>query len=163
MSLIKGFNANEIEPAKAFEPLPAGDYQAAIVASEEKTTSAGTGQYLSLTFQIIEGTASGRKLFANLNLDNPNAEAVKIARAELSAICRAVGVLTPGDASELHDRPLTIKVGVEKRKDTGEMQNRIKGYFRKGESSSPNKTLPGVAPSGGNVAGGAKPWERKST
>ena len=52
----------------------------------------------------------GRNLWARLNLDNPNEIAVKIARAELSALCRAVGVLEPKDSVELHNLPLVISV-----------------------------------------------------
>ena len=37
------------------------------------------------------------------------ATAVKIARAELSAICRAVGVMAPNDSVELHDLPLVMR------------------------------------------------------
>jgi hypothetical protein len=70
-------------------------------------------------------------LWARLNLDNPNATAVKIARAELSAICRAVGVMAPGDSVELHDLPLVISVKCKKRADTGEITNEIKGYAKK--------------------------------
>jgi hypothetical protein len=57
-----------------------------------------------------------------------NETAVKIARAELSAICRAVGVMAPKDSIELHDLPLVIKVKVKRRKDTEELQNEIAGY-----------------------------------
>jgi len=56
---------------------------------------------------------------------------VKIARAELSAICRAVGVLTPRDSCELHNLPLVITVKCKKRPDTGEITNEIKGYSPK--------------------------------
>ena len=36
-----------------------------------KATKAGTGQYLQLGFQILDGPHKGRKLWARLNLDNP--------------------------------------------------------------------------------------------
>lgn len=149
MASLKGFNAAEVEPSKGFEPLPAGKYTAAITESEEKETQAGTGSYHALTFEILDGEFKGRKLWENLNLNNPSAEAVAIARASLSAICRAVNVLTPSDTVELHNIPMTITVGLSKRKDTGEMQNRIKGYEAKGAAGATS------------AAGGPKkPWER---
>jgi len=125
------FNAHEIEPTTDFDPVPAGKYLAVITDSELKPNKAGTGSYLQLTLQIIEGEYKGRSLWARLNLDNPNATAVKIARAELSAICRAVGVMTPKDSVELHDLPLVIKVKCKKRPDTGEVTNELAGYERK--------------------------------
>ena len=128
MADLNGFDANTVDPAAEFEPVPAGKYPAAITESEMKATKAGTGNYLQLTFQIIEGDFKGRHLWSRLNLDNPNDLAVKIARAELSAICHAVGVMAPGDSSELHDLPLQISVKCGKRSDTDEIVNEIKGY-----------------------------------
>jgi len=85
-----------------------------------------------------------------LNLDNPNATAVKIARGELSAICRAVGVMQPKDSVELHDLPLVILVKCKKRPDTDELQNEIKGYEQK-------EVLQGKSVQATN---GTPPWRR---
>jgi hypothetical protein len=131
MATLKGFNANDVDPATDFEAIPAGKYLAVITESEVKANKQGTGSYLQLTFQIIEGEYKNRFVWARLNLDNPNATAVKIARAELSAICRAVGVMAPNDSVELHDLPLVISVKCKKRPDTGEIANEIKGYAKK--------------------------------
>jgi hypothetical protein len=155
MASLNGFNAAEVEPSKGFDPLPVGKYLAAIVDSDMKTTSAGTGEYLKLTFEVMDGEFKGRKLFANLNLDNPSDEAVGIARAELSAICRAVGVLAPQDSVELHNVPVVLKVGHEKRKDTGEIQNRIKGFESRdgvATAAKPASNTPGAVP----------PWKQKA-
>lgn len=145
------FNANDHEPAQEFAPIPEGEYLAVITASEMKETSKKTGHYLALTFQVIEeGPAKGRNLWANLNLDNPNDKAVKIAQAELSAICRAVGVMTPRQSEELHDKPLRIKVKVTKRNDNGELTNKISKF-------SPASEAPAAAP----AASGGSPWGAK--
>lgn len=96
-----------------------------------KPTKTGSGSYLQLTFQIIEGPYKNRFVWARLNLDNPNQTAVKIARAELSAICRAVGVMMPRDSAELHNLPLMITVKAKKREGTDELVNEIKGYAKK--------------------------------
>ena len=125
------FNANEVEPATDFEPIPAGKYIACIVASEMRPTKNGNGSYLELTFEVLEGEYKGRKLWARLNLDNPSQMAVKIARAALSSLCRAVGVMQPRDSIELHNLPLTISVKLKKREDNGELSNVISGYSRK--------------------------------
>lgn len=131
MATLRGFNANDIDPATDFEAIPAGKYLAVITDSEVKPNKSGSGSYLQLTFQVVEGEYKNRFLWARLNLDNPNATAVKIARAELSAICRAVGILVPNDSVELHDLPLVISVKTKKRADTGELTNEIKGYAKK--------------------------------
>jgi hypothetical protein len=131
MANLQGFNAQEVDPATTFEPIPAGKYIAAITASEMKPTKSGAGNYLELTFQVLEGEYKGRVLWARLNLDNPNPTTIKIARAELSAVCRAVGVMTPRDSQDLHNLPLQISVRLKKRSDTNEMTNEVKGYAKK--------------------------------
>ena len=131
MANLQGFNAQDVDPATTFEPIPAGKYIAAIIASEMKPTKSGAGNYLELTFQVLEGEYKGRILWARLNLDNPNPTTIKIARAELSAVCRAVGVMTPRDSQDLHNLPLQISVRLKRRDDTGEMTNEVKGYAKK--------------------------------
>jgi hypothetical protein len=131
MADLGNFDAREVEPMDTFAPVPAGNYIAAIVESEMKPTKTGNGRYLELKFQVIEGEHKGRNLWARLNLDNPNELAVKIARSDLSAICRAVGVMQPKDSCELHDLPLSIKVKLRKRQDNGEMTNEIAGYAKR--------------------------------
>lgn len=121
------FNASEVEPNIGFQPVPAGKYIAVITDSEMKDTRSGTGRYLQLEFEIIEGEYRGRKLWSRLNLENPNPEAVRMARGDLSAICRAVNVLTPKDSIELHNLQLEITVRCKNNQD-GEITNEIKGY-----------------------------------
>lgn len=135
MPSLRGFDANQVEPSTTFDPIPAGKYLAAIIESEMKPTKSKNGEYLEFTFQVLEGEFKGRKLWARLNLNNPNATTVKIARGELSAICRAVGVMAPNDSTELHNLPLVITVRCKKRKDTGEITNEIKGYAKREAAS----------------------------
>ena len=136
MADLGNFDANKVEPTSSFDPIPEGKYVAIVTESEMKPTKSGNGRYLELTFQIIEGQHANRNVWARLNLDNPNKQAVEIARGQLSAICRAVGVLTPKDSVELHNLPLVIHVKCKKREDTGEMTNEIKGFSKK-ESKVP--------------------------
>jgi len=127
MAQLHNFNANEVEPMRNFDPLPAGQYVAMIVASEEKTSQNGH-RFVTLEFEILEGQYKGRKLWVNLNLYHPNPETVKFARAELASICLAVGVPAPQDSTQLHNTPITISVRCVNRKDNGELQNRVRGY-----------------------------------
>ena len=130
MSNLAGynFNAEEVEPSSSFDPIPAGWYQAIISNSEMKATRDGYGEYLSLTLQVIEGQYENRLVFARLNLKNANDKAVDIARKDLAAICRAVGVMSPQASEELHDIPLMIKVKVRPASGDYEASNDIGGY-----------------------------------
>jgi hypothetical protein len=122
-----GFNANDVEPNEGFDLLPDGEYDAIIVASEIKKTTAGTGSYLSLELQVLNGKYQNRKIWDNLNILNPSEKAQQIARGTLSAICRAVNVLTPKDTAELHNKPLRISVKIEKSTGYND-KNVVKAY-----------------------------------
>lgn len=147
------FNASEYKPNDGFDLIEPGEYNAVIVASERKPTASGSGDYLKLEIQIADGKYQNRKLFDNLNLWNNNAQAREIARGQFSAICRAVNIITPNRSDEIHNKVLTIKVGVDKRKDTGEMQNRIKAYKPRGGASPL-----GASPSHQTQQAAGKPW-----
>jgi len=131
MANLQGFDARNVDPSTDFEAIPAGKYLAVVTDSTMRPTKSGNGSFLELTFEIVEGEYKGRKLWSRLNLDNPNAVAVKIAQGELSALCRAVGVLTPHDSVELHGIPITITVKCRNRTDTDEIVNEVKGYAKK--------------------------------
>ena len=135
MAHLNGFNANDVEPTTAFEPLPAGKYLAAITASEMKATKKGDGSYLQLEFTVLEGDCKGRKTWDRLCINHPNDMTQSIARGNLSAICRAVGVMQPRDSVELHNIPLAISVKCKKREDNGEITNEIKGYEAKASAA----------------------------
>jgi hypothetical protein len=148
MANLNGFDAGGIEPLSPFEPIPAGTYPAVIIESTIKPTKAGTGSYLELTFRITDGKYKDRLLWSRLNLQNPSDAAVRRARAELSAICRAVGVMVPADSVELHDRPLVIHVRCRRWEDTGEFVNDVVGFSK----LSPQPDAP--------AATDRPPWER---
>ena len=155
------FNAAEVEPQQSFDALPVGRYEVIITDSEMKDTKAGTGQYLQLTFSVTGGQHDGRKLWSRLNLVNPNATAVGIAERELSAICHCLGIMTPADSEELHDRPLIVDVIQELNPMTGQQTNRIKGYAQ--ANGAPAQKAKPAAPAGfatGKVAPAA-PWSKK--
>ena len=117
------FDATQVDPNQPHETLPPGDYRVQIVASEMRATKAGTGQYLFMEMEILDGAMAGKKLFDRLNLINPNRQAEEIAQRTLSAICHAVGRMQVSDSEELHFRPLAVKVVVDK-----EGYNQVKGY-----------------------------------
>lgn len=122
------FDASTIEPNTSYDPIPAGWYQAIISSSEMKPTRDGYGEYLSLTLQVIEGQYANRLVFARLNLKNANDKAVDIAKKDLAAICRAVGVMSPQSSEELHDKPLMIKVKIRPAQGEYEASNDVGGY-----------------------------------
>ena len=158
MANLNNFDANNVDPSVALGPIPAGKYIAVITETEMKPTKAGGGKYLQATFQIIDGDYKGRLVWARLNLENKSEMTVKIARGELSAICRAVGVMAPKDSIELHNIPLEINVGLKKRDDNGEFTNVIKGYTKKGGNGGGGAAGARAPASVG--PGSTPPWKR---
>lgn len=152
-ALPAGFNANEVEPTD-FSNVPNGEYVAALVKAEIKTTKQGDGEYTSLDFQILEGPYKNRHLFENLNLVNKNATTVEIARGSLSAFLRALGLAQAADYVELYNLPVTIVVKGRKNKQSCEIEPKIVGYkSRKSGQQQSQAGAPGNA---------APPWVRTS-
>jgi hypothetical protein len=120
---------SHIDWSKVEEPaerglLDAGWYKIAWIKGETKTTKAGTGSYLELTGEILEGPAQGRKIWERLNLKNPNPTAVKIAQQSLSKIATAIGIVAPKHSDELLNRQLMVEVIVKSPSE----RDRANGY-----------------------------------
>lgn len=112
MALLN-FRADQVAPQENnFDPLPAGIYIAQVVESDLKRLSSGNGDSLNLTLQVLDGAHRNRKVWARLNIRHSNAQAQSIAQAQLSSLCHAVGVINLNDSTQLHMRPLRIKVKV---------------------------------------------------
>ncbi len=152
------FDATAVDPLDSgFSPLPSGDYEVAIVKSQNKPTKSGTGSYLELQCQVVSGEYAKRVLWARLNLKNPSTAAVEMAKRELSSICHATGVLRPKCKEDLHNIPIIAHV-VQVADNRGEMKNEIKGWKAK-ENAAPTQAQPApeATPPQPTSAGG-RPW-----
>jgi hypothetical protein len=127
-AIFANFDASAVQPQAPRGLIEPGFYQVVIAKSTHKLNKAGTGSYLELELQIVDGPESGRRIWDRLNLDNPNQTAVEIAMASLSAICHAVGVLTPQSPEDLHDIPLEANIAIQPAKGEYSESNVIRGY-----------------------------------
>ena len=151
MANLDNFNADEYKDE--YQPLPAGTYQAVITNSEMKPTKKG-GEYLSLTIEIIAGQYKGRKVFDNLNMKNANPETEKIARIQLANICRCVGIINIRDSSELHNKPLQVRLAIKPETPEYPAGNQVKGWEPMGGTVAP------VSAPEPESTGNKKPWEK---
>ena len=160
MSFID-FNAEEVEPNAAPEALPAGDYVAQVVGSEVKPTASGSGEYLKLEIEILSPGFSGRRVFDQLNIRNESAEAERIGRAQLSALCHAVGVLRISDSQQLHGKPFVVKLALKEDPQYGK-QNKVKGY-KAVSGAVPQPVFSSSAPpaQAAKPASAVPPWQRQ--
>ncbi len=154
---LNGFNALEIEPSATFQPMPAGWYKCVITEAVEGINKAGTGSYLKLSIEVIDGDHTGRNVFEYLNLKHEKEVAVQIAQQALSAICRAIGVNSPKDSAELCDKPLMVKMAVTPASGGYEASNNAKGYEAVSDGASAQAAPSGVASNG---ASSTPPWKK---
>lgn len=145
------FDASQVAPdAGVAEAIPAGWYNVMADESEMKPTKDGNGAFLALRFTVLDGQFVNRKVFTRLNLRNANPVAQEIAYKQLSAICHAVGVMQVADSTQLHGRPLKIKVKVRAASGDYEASNEISAY------KNINEQVEG--PSAQAPAAGGAPW-----
>lgn len=113
------FDPRTVAPQTAMVPVPDGWYKVVIKKSNIKPTAKGDGSYLELYHEVIEGQFTGRPIWWNLNLFNPNAQTVDISFKQLSAICHCIGHYNPINSQDnapdnatpmLHNQPYYIWV-----------------------------------------------------
>ena len=123
------FDTSQVPETEAdYSALPAGDYICQATDSEMKDTKAGNGQYLQITFEVLDGDHKGRKIWDRLNLVNPNQTAVDIAQRQLASLARSCGVQKVADSSVLHGIPVTLKVKIRKGTDQFDDSNDVVSY-----------------------------------
>jgi hypothetical protein len=130
-------------PESNYDALKPGWYPVMIEKAELKTTKSGTGRYLWLQLNVIDERHNGRKLFANINLVNPNPKAVEIGARELAQLGSACGLLRLGDSTELLDKVIQVRVSIKKDDDS---ENEVKGYkaVEGGQHHAPAGAVPPV-------------------
>lgn len=153
------FNAAEVPPQQEFDLLPAGKYLAQVIDSDMSMNSKGTGQVLKLTFEVLEGEYANRRLWARLNITHENADAERIGRAQLSALCHAIGVTQLKDTVDLHDKPVVVTVKIRKDK-TGQYpdSNDVSGFSSVSAASAATFAKPATP---AKPAASTPPWAVK--
>lgn len=163
MANLSGFDASQVPEQQDFTAIPEGQYVVIAIATEMRPTKNGQGKYLQFTFEVVDGPMKGRKLWSRLNLENNNATAVDIAKRELGAICRAVGIIKPNDSAELHNKPILVTVGVEldernREGNTIKKYEPVAGSVAAGGFNAPAVTQPQMAPQA--AVGAPPPWAK---
>lgn len=141
------FNAADVAPAETFDVIPAGEYHGQVIASDLRATKSGTGQYIWLEQEILDGQYKGRKLWTTLNIINSNETAVDIAARQLSALCHAVGEIDVSDTDQLHFKPMLMVVKVVPKTEQYAAKNEVSGYKPSGGTTQVASSRPATATS----------------
>jgi hypothetical protein len=149
---------------RSFDVIPTAWYTAQIIESDVVPTKDGDGQRLTLTWEIIEGDFSKRRVWQSLNIVNKSAQAQEMAQRDLRTICEAVGHAGRlSNSKDLEFKPCQIRVGTQR--DDRE-RNEVKSAKALNDNaprqqSEPRQSQPRqeAQPQQRQAAGG-RPWKR---
>jgi hypothetical protein len=125
---LSGFDASTVNPTDS-ACLPIGEYRVVAVESSVEDKPSGA-QMLSVTLQVLGGNYQNRKIWVSECLKQKDGNKNQQGLGKLSALCRAVGVLTPKDTTELHNIPFVATVGIKKQEDGYSPKNIVQKYTR---------------------------------
>ena len=158
-----GFDASSVEPAAEFSILPPFNYAVKIQSCEVKKTKNGNGHFVAIEMEIIDGSEAGRRVWDNINIENPSEQCQKMGRASFSALCRAFDMVNCTDLSVFIDQYVVAHVKVSVNKNTQEKENRVrtyspaKDYVPPAAGASQASVTPGPAPAALIVPVGVAP------
>jgi hypothetical protein len=165
-----GFDPTEFEQNGSgggnFEIMPEGEYTLKAIEAEQKETKKGDGAYLAVTFEVVKGEHTGRRVWQNFNVHNPSEKAQQIGREQVSAWSRAAGKPNAQDSDELLERSFQCKLGIEKGTGGYSDKNIIKLFLTPNatpsDAAAPKAEKPKPAPAAAATPAGDKkknPWD----
>jgi hypothetical protein len=168
------FDTNSVEKRESnYELLPAGWYTAQVTESEIVKLNSGNGSALKLTIEVLQDGYRGRKVWARLNVQHSNPKAETIAQQQLRELCDSIGVVRMQDTTELHNKPMCVKVKIRK-DDSGqyEDQNEVTGFKPAGGSPAHGQAMaagmaqrsgpPAAAAPAAAAGASSPPWAKKA-
>ncbi|TQV76648.1 DUF669 domain-containing protein [Aliikangiella marina] len=119
-------------PETDFDVVPPNEYPMQAVDVTLKTTNDGTGKYINVQFEIVDGEQAGRKIFQMFNIKNKSAKAVQIGVGELKSWIKACGYEPSGQllfssVTALEGQVFVGKVGIQKQEGYDD-KNTIKAF-----------------------------------
>ena len=126
MATIK-FDASNVPAHAAAALLAPGAYEARIIEADLRPVRSGDGRALQIAFELTDPQHCGRIVWARLHVETRNAHVQQIARQELAALCRAVGVASLTDTRDLLHKHARITLGI-RRRDDGDTTNVVRAY-----------------------------------
>jgi len=152
------FDINSLpEQENNYDPIPEGWYEAVINKADVKPTKDGTGQYISVRFDVTGPTHQGRVVFSIVNIRNKSAQAQSIGLQQLGSIMRAVGLTRVDDTDQLIGGRLLIKVTIRKQEGY-DPTNDVRGYKAIEGAVMPSAAAPAASKENAKAA---PPWSKK--
>lgn len=155
---IDSLNDVQEDTGGGYSAMPAGVYNATVADVELKDTKAGTGQYLSVKFDILDEPYDRRKVWSNLNINNPSEKAQAIGRAQLKGLAISAGIENLEDTDELIGAMVRLVLAIDKEDET---RNVVKGFIGS-KDDAPAAPAPAAKPvaKAAPAAADKKPWQK---
>ncbi|MFG1340391.1 DUF669 domain-containing protein [Xanthobacter autotrophicus] len=158
--VLGGVNLDDVDTSErgSFTPIPAGDYMVQVVEGSVVRKDNGDAM-MKLVFEVMDGEFANRKLYENLNIRHSNPTAQKIALETLTELWRDAmgGSGNPPNVEVMTFKPVRAKVTIEKRKDTGEPQNRFKRFFPLNGAALPQQKAAAATTTAAATAASGRP------
>ena len=89
---IQGIQTQESGEKKSYSPLPDDSYTVSLNRVGEKSTKAGNGTMVNVSFQVSDGEFKNRLIWDSFLISHPNAKAAGIGLQRLDSMLKSIGV-----------------------------------------------------------------------
>tara|TARA_Y100000816_G_scaffold182776_1_gene132346 strand:+ start:2052 stop:2468 length:417 start_codon:yes stop_codon:yes gene_type:complete len=129
---------NQSGEKKSYEPIPDDSYTVSLNRIREKSTKAGNGTLIDVSFQVTDGDFKNRLVWDSFLISHPNAKAAGIGLQRLDSMLKSMGVhggfeALGNDSSQLEQfvgKEFIINTAVENNPGY-KPRNVVKKYSRK--------------------------------
>ena len=89
---IQGIQTQETGEKKVYAPLPDDSYTVSLNRISEKSTKAGNGTMVNVSFQVSDGEFKNRLIWDSFLISHPNSKAAGIGLQRLDSMLKSIGV-----------------------------------------------------------------------
>ena len=89
---IQGIQTQETGEKKVYAPLPDDSYTVSLNRISEKSTKAGNGTMINVSFQVSDGEFKNRLIWDSFLISHPNVKAAGIGLQRLDSMLKSIGV-----------------------------------------------------------------------
>jgi hypothetical protein len=146
----QSFAGNSEFEKTSFDPIKPGRYLAQIIDSDVQPNKKGTGAYVKLDIEILDGGAEGRRVFEYVNFDHEKESVASQGQNALKTMARLCQIADLADSTQMHNIPFYCELKVTPASGDFEAGNGVD--FRKMQkqledgAQSPQQATPGAPP-----------------
>ena len=157
------WKSDEVEDEKPFGEkvlFPAGEYIGVAVKTDVKDTKTGTGRFVEIEWQIVDGVKKGSIYIDRMNVENHTPVAQRMARGSYKSLQKALKFRDEQmyETSNIHHIPVKLAIRQYESKSSGKMENGVSYYPADGSIPVPSPAAP--PPPSAEPSAAKKPWQK---